>query len=157
MNRPLVVIFAAIALDAVGIGFIFPILPRLLEDVTHTQNIRTPARHKTDLAALNPLRPFRWVLSIKGLLPIIFVFFILSAAGEADSTCWALWGFDTFHWRSAAQSPSFRRGDSHVLHDPFRGGRLNGRFGGDSRKVVILDDGEAEPCEQRVHFVRGKR
>jgi threonine/homoserine efflux transporter RhtA len=39
MNRPLVVIFAAVALDAVGIGLISPILPRLLEDVTHVQNI----------------------------------------------------------------------------------------------------------------------
>ncbi len=39
MNRPLVVIFAAIGLDAVGIGLIFPILPRLLEAVTHTQKI----------------------------------------------------------------------------------------------------------------------
>lgn len=39
MNRPLIVIFAAIGLDAVGIGLIFPILPRLIEDVTHTQNV----------------------------------------------------------------------------------------------------------------------
>ena len=39
MNKPLAVIFAAIGLDAVGIGLIFPILPRLLEDVTHSQNI----------------------------------------------------------------------------------------------------------------------
>jgi DHA1 family tetracycline resistance protein-like MFS transporter len=39
MNRPLVVIFAAVALDAVGIGLISPILPRLLVDVTHVQNI----------------------------------------------------------------------------------------------------------------------
>ncbi len=39
MNRPLVVIFATVGLDAAGIGLIFPILPRLLEDVTHTQNI----------------------------------------------------------------------------------------------------------------------
>ena len=39
MNKPLLVIFAAICLDAVGISLIFPILPRLLEDVTHTQNI----------------------------------------------------------------------------------------------------------------------
>jgi MFS transporter, DHA1 family, tetracycline resistance protein len=38
MNKPLVVIFAAIGLDAVGIGLIFPILPRLLESVAHTQN-----------------------------------------------------------------------------------------------------------------------
>jgi MFS transporter, DHA1 family, tetracycline resistance protein len=241
MNRPLVVIFAAIGLDAAGIGLIFPILPRLLEDVTHTQNIaptigimtalyavmqfifapvlgalsdnlgrrpvllislagaainyvvmafapqlwmlllgravagltsanvsvatayitdispedkrarrfglfnamfgigfivgpvlggllgdywvrlpfiaaaalnacnlllawfilpesRTPARQKIDLAALNPVRPLRWVFAMKGLLPIIVVFFILSATGEAYGTCWALWGFDTFKW-----------------------------------------------------------
>jgi DHA1 family tetracycline resistance protein-like MFS transporter len=241
VNRPLVVIFAAIGLDAVGIGLIFPILPRLLEDVTHTQNIapyigimtalyavmqfifapvlgalsdnlgrrpvllisiagaainyvvmafaphlwmlllgraiagltsanvsvatayitdispedkrarrfglfnamfgagfivgpvlggllgdywlrlpfiaaavlnagnlllalfilpesRTPSRQKIDLAALNPLRPVRWVFSMQGLLPIVFVFFILSATGEVYGTCWALWGFDAFHW-----------------------------------------------------------
>jgi len=39
MNRPLVVIYAAIALDAAGIGLIFPILPRLLEHVTQTRDI----------------------------------------------------------------------------------------------------------------------
>ena len=39
MNRPLIVILAAVTLDAVGIGLIFPILPRLLEDVTHVANI----------------------------------------------------------------------------------------------------------------------
>ncbi|MEI9994141.1 MAG: TCR/Tet family MFS transporter [Rhizomicrobium sp.] len=241
MNKPLVVIFAAICLDAVGIGLIFPILPRLLEDVTHTQDVapyigimtalyavmqfifapvlgvlsdnlgrrpvllislggaalnyvvmafapqlwmlflgraiagltsanvsvamayitdvspederarrfglfsamfgigfiigpvlggllgdtwlrlpfiaaavlnacnlllalfvlpesHTPARQKIDLAALNPLRPLRWVFSMKGLLPIVLVYFILSATGEAYGTCWALWGFDTFRW-----------------------------------------------------------
>ena len=241
MNKPLVIIFATICLDAVGIGLIFPILPRLLEDVTHTQNIapyigimialyaamqfvfapvlgalsdsigrrpmllislagaainyvvmafapqlwmlllgraiagltsanvsvamayitdittedkrarrfglfnamfgigfiigpvlggllgdywlrlpfivaavlnacnfllallvlpesRTPSRQKIDLASLNPLRPLRWVASMKGLLPIILVFFILSATGEAYGTCWALWGGDTFQW-----------------------------------------------------------
>lgn len=241
MNRPLVVIYAAIALDAVGIGLIFPILPRLLEDVTHTPDIapyigmmtalyaamqfvfapvlgalsdnlgrrpvllislagaainyvvmafapqlwmlllgraiagltsanvsvatayitdispedkrarrfglsnamfgigfivgpilggllgeywlrlpfiaaavlnacnlllalfvlpesRAPARQKIDLAALNPLRPLRWVFSMKGLVPIVLVYFILSGAGEAFGTCWALWGFDTFQW-----------------------------------------------------------
>jgi DHA1 family tetracycline resistance protein-like MFS transporter len=241
MNRPLVVIYAAVALDAVGIGLIFPILPRLLEDVTHLRNIalyigimtalyaimqftfapmlgalsdnlgrrpvllislagaainyvvmafapqlwmlilgraiagltsanvsvatayitdispedtrarrfgllnamfgigfiigpvlggllgdywlrlpfiaaavlngcnlvlaylilpesRQPSRKRITLDALNPLRPLRWVFSMKGLLPITIVFFILSASGEAYGTCWALWGFDAFHW-----------------------------------------------------------
>ncbi|WP_421913158.1 TCR/Tet family MFS transporter [Mesorhizobium sp.] len=240
MNRPLVVIFAAIGLDAVGLGLIFPILPRLLEEVAHTKDVamyigimtalyavmqfifapvlgalsdnlgrrpvllislagaainyvimafaprlwmlllgraiagltsanisvamayitditpqdkrarrfglfnavfgagfivgpvlggllgdywlrlpfiaaavlnacnlllalsalpesRTPAR-QIDLPALNPFRPMRWVFSMKGLLPIILVYFILSAAGDAYGTCWALWGFDTFQW-----------------------------------------------------------
>jgi MFS transporter, DHA1 family, tetracycline resistance protein len=59
---------------------------------------RAPARHELELAALNPLRPLRWAWSMKGLLPIIFVFFMLSGAGEAYGTCWALWGFDAFRW-----------------------------------------------------------
>jgi len=241
MNKPLIVIFSTIGLDAVGIGLIFPVLPRLLEEVTHTQDIapyigimaalyavmqfvfapvlgalsdnlgrrplllislagaainyvvlafapqlwmlfvgraiagltsanvsvatayitdispedkrarrfglfnamfgigfiigpvlggllgdywirlpfiaaavlngcnfllalfvlpesRTPSRSKIDLAALNPLRPLRWIFSMKALLPIVLVFFILSATGEVYATCWALWGFDTFQW-----------------------------------------------------------
>jgi DHA1 family tetracycline resistance protein-like MFS transporter len=241
VTKPLIVIFAAVGLDAVGIGLIFPILPRLLEDVTHSQNIapdigimtalyaamqfmfapvlgalsdslgrrpvllvslagaainyvvmafapqlwmlfigraiagltsanvsvatayitdispedqrarrfglfnatfgvgfiigpvlggwlgdyglrlpfiaaaalnacnlllalfilpesRSPGRQKIDLAALNPLRPLRWVFSMNGLLPIVLVYFILSAAGEAYGACWALWGFDAFQW-----------------------------------------------------------
>ncbi|MAM13254.1 MAG: tetracycline resistance MFS efflux pump, partial [Rhizobiaceae bacterium] len=36
MNRPLIIIYTAIVLDAVGIGLIFPILPSLLQEVTHS-------------------------------------------------------------------------------------------------------------------------
>lgn len=39
MNKPLIVIFTAIILDPVGIGLIFPILPSLLQDVTHVDNV----------------------------------------------------------------------------------------------------------------------
>lgn len=241
MNKPLIVIFATIALDAVGIGLVFPILPRLLEDVTHAGDVapyigvmsslyavmqftfapvlgalsdrlgrrpvllvslggaainygvmalapqlwmlfvgraiagltsanmsvatayitdissedqrarrfglfnamfgigfivgpviggllgdhgvrlpfvaaallnagnlllawfvlpesRAPAREKIDLALLNPLRPLRWLLAMKGLVPVTVVFFILSAGGEVYGTCWSLWGQDAFHW-----------------------------------------------------------
>lgn len=59
---------------------------------------RTPSRDKLDLAALNPLRPLRWVFSMPSLLPIILIFFVFSATGEAYGTSWALWGNDTFHW-----------------------------------------------------------
>ena len=41
MNRALAVILAAVTLDAIGIGLIFPILPRLLEDVSHSHEVAT--------------------------------------------------------------------------------------------------------------------
>jgi len=59
---------------------------------------RAPKREKIKLTMINPLRPFRWALSMKGFLPIIFIFFILSSTGQAYGTCWALWGADTFQW-----------------------------------------------------------
>jgi DHA1 family tetracycline resistance protein-like MFS transporter len=59
---------------------------------------REPSRAKIDLAALNPLRPLRWLFSMKHLLPVISVFLIFSATGEAYGTSWALWGSDAFQW-----------------------------------------------------------
>ena len=79
---------AAAALNGCNLLLAFFVLPES----------RTPTREKIDLAALNPLRPLRWVVSMKSLLPIIVVFFVFSATGEAYGTSWALWGSDTFHW-----------------------------------------------------------
>ena len=59
---------------------------------------RTPSGGRLDLAALNPLRPLRWVVSVRSLLPFILIFFLLSATGEAYGVCWALWGQDSFQW-----------------------------------------------------------
>lgn len=53
---------------------------------------------KIDLAALNPLRPLGWALKMKHVLPILVLFFLFSATGEAYAICWALWGSDTFQW-----------------------------------------------------------
>jgi DHA1 family tetracycline resistance protein-like MFS transporter len=79
---------AAAALNACNLLLALFILPES----------RPPARAEIHLAALNPLRPLRWVFSMKALMPIIVVFFILSGTGEAYGTCWALWGIDAFHW-----------------------------------------------------------
>lgn len=57
-----------------------------------------PSGERIDLAALNPLRPLRWAISLKSLLPIIVIFFLFSATGEAYGVCWALWGGDAFGW-----------------------------------------------------------
>ncbi|CDZ47962.1 TCR/Tet family MFS transporter [Neorhizobium galegae] len=79
---------AAAMLNACNLLLAFFILPES----------RTPKREKIDLGALNPLRPLRWVFSVKSLLPIIFIFFVFSATGEAYGTSWALWGSDAFRW-----------------------------------------------------------
>ena len=59
---------------------------------------RTPTREKLDLSVLNPLRPLRWVFSMRNLIPVTLVFFILSSIGEVYGTCWSLWGNDAFGW-----------------------------------------------------------
>jgi DHA1 family tetracycline resistance protein-like MFS transporter len=57
-----------------------------------------PTHRRIDLAGLNPLKPLRWVMTMRRLIPVMLVYFILSASGEAYGTCWALWGGDTFQW-----------------------------------------------------------
>lgn len=79
---------AAAALNAANLLLALLLLPES----------RAPDGGKVDLAALNPLRPLRWAFSMKALLPITILFFILSATGEAYGTCWALWGKDVFQW-----------------------------------------------------------
>ncbi|MDN8247070.1 TCR/Tet family MFS transporter [Acinetobacter baumannii] len=39
MNKSLIAIFSTVFLDAVAVGIVFPVLPTLLKDVTHTDNI----------------------------------------------------------------------------------------------------------------------
>jgi DHA1 family tetracycline resistance protein-like MFS transporter len=59
---------------------------------------RKASGEKVDFAGLNPLRPLKWVLKMKYVLPILLLFFLFSATGEAYAICWALWGSDTFQW-----------------------------------------------------------
>ncbi len=79
---------AAAALNGLNLLLAFFMLPES----------RTPSREALDLSALNPLKPLRSVLAGRGLLPIVAIFFLFSATGEAYGTCWALWGGDTFQW-----------------------------------------------------------
>jgi MFS transporter, DHA1 family, tetracycline resistance protein len=80
---------AAAALNAGNLLLALFALPE-----SHTTSSTTPI----DLAALNPLRPLRWLVSMPTLLPLVVVYFALSGAGEAYGVCWALWGYDAFGW-----------------------------------------------------------
>ncbi len=79
---------AAAGLNVVTLAFAWRFLPES----------RRGARKPIELAALDPLRPLRWVVARRDLLPLTWVFFLLAAGGEAYGTCWALWGAHAFHW-----------------------------------------------------------
>jgi len=101
---------------------------------------RTPSRQKIDIASLNPLRPLRWALSLRQLLPLILVFFIMSATGEVYGTCWALWGFDAFGWNGLWIGLSLGAfGICQTLVQAFLPGPATKRFG--ERGAVMIGIG----------------
>jgi DHA1 family tetracycline resistance protein-like MFS transporter len=53
---------------------------------------------KFDLKTLNPLVPLAWAFTLKGLVPLLLVFFILNFVGNMYGTVWALFGTDAFEW-----------------------------------------------------------
>lgn len=61
-----------------------------------------PGRRDTrfDFKTLNPLVPLAWAFTLKGLLPLLAVFFILNFVAGMYGTVWALYGYDAFEWNS---------------------------------------------------------
>lgn len=47
---------------------------------------------------VNPFRLLKWSLSIKSLVPFLFIFFILTFVGQIYGTVWVLYGEDVFDW-----------------------------------------------------------
>jgi len=80
---------AAAALNGLNLLLAFFVLP---ESRPGRPNARFDAK------TLNPFVPLAWAFSLKGLLPLIAVFFILNFVGNMYGTVWALYGVDAFEW-----------------------------------------------------------
>jgi DHA1 family tetracycline resistance protein-like MFS transporter len=92
---------------------------------------------KFDLAALNPLKPLGWALSMKPLLPLIAVFFVFNLTGQVYGTCWALWGQDAFQWNGLMVGLSLGAfGLFHALAQVFVPGPAVKRFG--ERNTMLI-------------------
>ena len=114
---------------------------------------RMPSHEKVDVGSLNPLRPLRWVLSMKNMWSVIFVFFLENATGEAYGTCWALWGGDAFQWNGLLIGLSLSTfGVCQSLSQVFLPGRAVKRLG--ERGAILT--GTAAACVALVvlAFVR---
>lgn len=55
-------------------------------------------RRNISFSKLNPVRSLRWAWSLKTLLPLIGVFFILHLAGQVPHSLWAIYGQSKFGW-----------------------------------------------------------
>ncbi|RYE07943.1 MAG: MFS transporter [Hyphomicrobiales bacterium] len=55
---------------------------------------------KFDFKGLNPLVPLAWAFTLRGLVPLLLIFFILNFVGNMYGTVWALFGYDAFQWNS---------------------------------------------------------
>ncbi|TPP10331.1 TCR/Tet family MFS transporter [Rhizobium glycinendophyticum] len=104
---------------------------------------RTQGHQVTDIGALNPLRPFRWLFTMKGVLPLVLIFFLFSGLGEAYGTCWALWGNDVFHWNGLWLGLSLGAyGTCQTLAQAFLPGPATQRLG--ERPAILV--GIASAC-----------
>jgi len=66
----------------------------------------------------------------RAILPLVLAFFVLSGAGEAYGTCWALWGSATFRWSGGAVGLSLGTfGICQTLVQAFLPGPASKRFG----------------------------
>ena len=59
---------------------------------------RAPEHTPIDWRTLNPLRPLRWALTLRLLLPLLIAFFLIAMVGQMYNTVWVLFVQDRFSW-----------------------------------------------------------
>lgn len=90
-------------LGAYGLRLPF-VVAAALNAVTFALALRLLPESRVDRGAavapmsLNPFRQLRWAMKMGRLLPLMAIYFLFTAVGEAYGTCWALWGTATFGW-----------------------------------------------------------
>ncbi len=85
---------------------------------------------------LNPLKPFRWALSIPALLPLLMIYAVFALVGQVGGTVWILYGSDRFGWTPfwiGISLASF--GLLHAIAQAFLAGPLVERWG---ERVALL-------------------
>jgi MFS transporter, DHA1 family, tetracycline resistance protein len=95
--------------------------------------LREPARHHHPTeqeTSLNPLRPFRWALSIPTLLPLLLIYWVFTLIGQVGGTIWVIYGADQFAWTPFWIGLSIAGyGLGHAIAQAFIAGPAAERFG----------------------------
>jgi DHA1 family tetracycline resistance protein-like MFS transporter len=95
--------------------------------------LREPARHhhpELQEASFNPIRPFRWALSIPSLLPLLLIYMVFALIGQVGGTIWVIYGADQFAWSPFWIGISIAVfGLGHAIAQAFIAGPAAERFG----------------------------
>ena len=95
--------------------------------------LREPARHavaENDVSLVNPLKTFRWALSVPALLPLLSIFLVFTLVGQVGGTIWIIYGADRWGWTPFWIGVSIACfGLLHALAQAFVAGPLTERRG----------------------------
>jgi MFS transporter, DHA1 family, tetracycline resistance protein len=95
--------------------------------------LREPARHHHPTeqeTSLNPLRPFKWALSIPTLLPLLLIYWVFTLIGQVGGTIWVIYVADQFAWTPFWIGLSIAGyGLGHAIAQAFIAGPAAERFG----------------------------
>jgi MFS transporter, DHA1 family, tetracycline resistance protein len=95
--------------------------------------LREPERHhhaRQLETSLNPIKPFRWALSIPSLLPLLVIYTVFNLIGQVGATIWVIYGADQFGWTPLWIGISIACfGFGHAIAQAFIAGPLAERFG----------------------------
>jgi DHA1 family tetracycline resistance protein-like MFS transporter len=96
--------------------------------------LREPQRHAAqpadDMAFLNPLRSFRWALSVPALLPLLILFLVFTLVGQVGGTIWIIYGSDQYGWTPFIVGVSIGCfGLLHAIAQAFVAGPMTERWG----------------------------
>jgi MFS transporter, DHA1 family, tetracycline resistance protein len=92
-----------------------------------------PQRHRRTQSAdkfPNPFGPYVWAISISPLLPLLWIFLVLTLVGQVGGTVWVLYGSDRFAWTPFWVGISLACfGLLHAIAQAFIAGPMTERWG----------------------------
>jgi DHA1 family tetracycline resistance protein-like MFS transporter len=102
--------------------------------------LREPLRHahvEGEAAFLNPLKTFRWALTVPALLPLLILFLVFTLIGQVGGTIWIIYGSDRYGWTPFVVGVSIGCfGLLHAIAQAFIAGPLTERWG--ERFALVL-------------------
>lgn len=120
----------AAGMNAANLALVFFALPE-------SRDVNKAEQKPLSLRSFNPMGPMRWAFSVKPLVPLIGMVFLVGLVGNIPGTVWVLYGMDKFHWNGFTVGLSLATfGFCHAGSQVVLVGPVTKRFG--ELKTIII-------------------